>query len=1279
MKVNKWVRRAVVAVLALLALWLVAWLAVPPILKSQVQKIASEKLGRQVTIGKIDFKPWTLELTVNDLRIASADGSHAQVEVGRLYADGELQSILRLAPVVDAVSVERPSVKVVRRKDGSYDFDDILQRFANQPEKPKTDPARFAIYNISLSGGSVDFDDQAIGPKHELRELALNVPFLSNFPSQREVKIEPKLAFSLNGSKFDSSAQATPFAEKRVADGNLQFTGLDLSHFLAYAPAGQPVKLAGGTLDANLKVDFEQGASEGLRISGTVAVHGAKVIDQKDRDLLAFDSLKVALANVRPLEGIVHIGEVELAAPQLAVARDAQGKLNLLPTDPASGDVEKPAEVSRPVAEATKGAIAKKTWQIQVDKVGLHAGKVAWRDAKVRPAAAVDVSQLEVVAEGVTWPMEKPASFHGSTSVAGAALKFKGEATDKVAKVEAEVDQLPLSLAAPYLAQSLEPTLDGKLSGQIDVAWNKPDLKLIARRVAADGLALTQGKTALASVGRFELTDAQVDMTQHKLTIANFSATNPKIRIERDSEKRWMFERWLKTGSPQAGGTEDAKVAAPKPAAAETPPPGANTKPWELLIGTLAINNGVVSYADSANEKIPVEVEFTALNLKAQQLSPNSTTASPIDVSGRLTSGRRADPGRFSYNGKFVLKPLSTEGKLELGSLPVHAFKAYFASNAPNVDLRRFFLSYRGSVQYASDPAGLKASLAGDTAFDDVRVNSALIAPGTASSLDRSASQLLSWKSLSLRGVKLNLVPKTPLALDVRETSLTDLFARLVIDENGKLHLQDLASRTPIDLSAPAAPGAAPAPPAVGPDGKPAATTRKKFFGRGTVTKSAQPVAKPQGAAPSAELMVNAPEAAAAPAPPAVADAPPVDTGPKPVINFGPITLVNARIDFTDRFIKPNYSADLSQMTGKLSAFSSRPVDGKPVLADLELNGKAQQTAALEIVGKLNPLVQPLQLDITAKMRDLELAPLSPYTIRYAGHGIERGKLSVDLNYKVEPDGRLSATNKLVLNQLQFGEEVPGAERTLPVKLAIALLADRNGVIDVDLPLSGSINDPQFSVWPLVWKGIVNLIVKAVTSPMNLLTGGSGGGGGESSAIVFDPGSSSLSPSAKESLDKVAKALTDRPALRMTVVGTASLEQERTAYQREQLRELARAEKRRIAVRGGKEASEVEAVTDAEYPALITAVYKRADFNKPRNMVGLSKDLPLPEMENLLMANIPVNDETIRELAVERGVVVRDYLLEQKLPAERLFLGAVETKPKDEKWKPGAELKLETR
>ena len=1270
---NKWVRRAVVALAVLLALWALAWLAVPPILKSQVQKIASEKLGRQVTIGEVKFKPWTLELAVNDLRIASADGSHPQVDIGRIYADAELQSIIRLAPVVDAVTVERPRVKVIRLKDGSYDFEDILKRLASGPEKPKGEPARFAIYNIQVTGGEVDFDDQAIGPKSELRDLTLGIPFLSSFASQRDVKVEPKLAFKLNGSVFDSDAQATPFAEMRAADGRLKIQGLDLAPFLPYAPRDQLAKVSGGKLNADLKVDFKQGPQEGLAISGQVELVGTSVVDARDKDLLGFESLKVVMADVRPLEGIVHLSEVALTAPKVAITRNAQGRLNIQPVDAAEHE-GKPAEASRPLVEATKGAAEKLAWKVQVDKLGLQAGQLVWRDETLSPAASLELGQLQFEAQNVLWPMEKPATFSGSTQLGGGGIQFKGEGTSKAARLQAEISQLPISVGAAYLAQQLEPTVSGKVSGQAEIGWNQPDLTANVKQLSIDGLAMAQGKTSLVSVGRLELGDAKVDLAKHTVDVGRLQVSKPQFKVERGSDKRWMFESWRK--APAGNG-----AAAPATAkAAASNGNGGGAPAWKVALASLSVDGGVVGFVDKANEKTPVEVEVNNLDLKLQQLSLDGSKPSPIEVSGRISSGRRADPGRFSYKGKVAIKPaIATEGRVELNALPVHAFKAYFADQAPNVDLRRFYLNYRGSVQYAADPAGPKVSIAGDTALEDVRVNSALVAPGGSGRAgDRGASRLLSWKSLSLRGVKFDMVPRTPFSLDVRETTLTDLFARLVIDETGTLHLQDLASREPIDLDKPVATNA---------EGKPAAEgaaqpaqTRKRLFGRGTVTQSNQPVTPRQGPAPSAEQMVGGAQSAPARQAAAPAAAAPQDTGPKPTINFGPISLVNARIDFNDRFVKPNYSADLSELTGKLSAFSSKPVDGKTQLADLELRGKAQQTAALEIVGKLNPLAKPLELDITAKMRDLELAPLSPYAGRYVGYGIERGKMSVDLNYKIAPDGRLTATNKLVLNQLTFSDQqAPGAERTLPVRFAMALLADRNGVVDIDLPVSGSINDPEFSVWPIIWKGIVNLIVKAVTSPVALFTGGGGGAAGESNIIPFDAGRSELNASAKESLDKVAKALAERPTLRMTVVGTADLEKEKGAYERQRLREMAQAEKRRDAVRAGKEASDVAPVTDAEYPELITSIYKRADFSKPRNMVGLQKSLPLKEMEDLLISNMTVNDESIRQLAVQRGVVVRDYLLEQKLPAERLFLGAVQTKATGAEWKPGAELKLDAR
>ncbi|MEO7116313.1 MAG: DUF748 domain-containing protein, partial [Caldimonas sp.] len=299
-----------------------------------------------------------------------------------------------------------------------------------------------------------------------------------------------------------------------------------------------------------------------------------------------------------------------------------------------------------------------------------------------------------------------------------------------------------------------------------------------------------------------------------------------------------------------------------------------------------------------------------------------------------------------------------------------------------------------------------------------------------------------------------------------------------------------------------------------------------------------------------------------------------------------------------------------------------------------------------------------------------------PYAIKYAGYGIERGKMSVDLAYLVKPDGQLTATNKIVLNQLAFGDKVEGSTASLPVKLAVALLADRHGVIDLDLPLSGSINDPQFSLGGLIWKVVTNLVVKAVTAPFSLLASAFGGGGSELSTIEFAPGTSALTPEAKETLDKVAKGLADRPSINLTVTGESRLDVEKDAWKQERLRQIVRAEKRRQSVAGGAKADAAVVVSDAEYPELLKEVYKRADMVKPKNVIGLAKDIPTPDMEALLLANIVVADDAMQRLAVRRGVAVRDYLASKDIAIDRLFLGAPKVASGAASWKPRADLRL---
>jgi hypothetical protein len=385
----------------------------------------------------------------------------------------------------------------------------------------------------------------------------------------------------------------------------------------------------------------------------------------------------------------------------------------------------------------------------------------------------------------------------------------------------------------------------------------------------------------------------------------------------------------------------------------------------------------------------------------------------------------------------------------------------------------------------------------------------------------------------------------------------------------------------------------------------------------------------------------------------------PSDSAPaKPVWILGPIGVVNGRVLFTDHFIKPHYAADITELAGSLGATSNQKGQTDTALADLNLRGRVAGSGTLEVSGRINPLTRPVALDVRGQVHDLELPQLSPYSSKYAGYGIERGKLSAQVNYRISAEGQLQATHQIVLNQLRFGERSDSPETPdLPVKLAAALLADRHGVIDINLPVSGSLQDPDFRVGAIVGKMMLNLIGKAILSPFSLISGAFSSQEPLQS-IDFMPGRSDLDAASRQKLHSVAQLMIDKPALHLTLVGEARLESEREAWRRAQLAEAVAAEKVRRLPRGAPTVVPVLDQNSEEYAALLQSVYRRSPIPKPRHLSGLIKDLPLAEMEALWLAAVSVDESDMRGLAQARAQQVRGYLLSLNVPATQLFLGA---------------------
>ena len=373
-------------------------------------------------------------------------------------------------------------------------------------------------------------------------------------------------------------------------------------------------------------------------------------------------------------------------------------------------------------------------------------------------------------------------------------------------------------------------------------------------------------------------------------------------------------------------------------------------------------------------------------------------------------------------------------------------------------------------------------------------------------------------------------------------------------------------------------------------------------------------------------------------------------------MSIGRIQLSNGEVQFSDFFVKPNYSAHLTKVAGSVSALSTTQA------GQVEIAGRVEGTAPVDVRGSINPFARTVALDITAKATDVDLPPLTPYAQKYAGYGIEKGKLSLQVHYKID-DRKLTATNRIVLDQLTFGQHVDSPTATkLPVLLAVALLKDSNGVIDLDLPIQGTLDDPQFSMWGVIVQIIENLIAKVVTAPFALLGALAGGHGEELAYVEFAPGRAELSAPADAKLQSIAKALTDRPALKLDIAGRAVPDIDREGLKRATLDRAMRMQKQKALVAKGESAPTVDSLEiDAkEYPDYLTAVYNDADLKtKPRNVLGFAKTIPPAEMEALLTASYGADDDALRKLANERALAAKEWLVEKGgVPSERVFVVA---------------------
>lgn len=535
--------------------------ALPAGLKWAASGPVSDILGRSLTIGEAEFNPWSLELTLKDVKLAGRTAEDRPVTLGSLYTNvAGFSSLTRFGLVIDALSLDRFSGELSINENGETSFQDIIdrinERFPSKEEKEeKGEPFRFSLNNLTLTNSDFRILAPSHGVDENLTEINLGIPFIGSIGSDREINVKPELTLKDNGSPFEAHGQTLPFKDTMATQMHAEITDYDLPHLAAMSPVPLDAEVTSGKASISADVTFAQGTDGG---GNTVLVAFSAHADdfaaamkggKGEKNAVAFKELRIDSGEIDVVNRKAEIAGITLTAPDVRMERLADGSIawaNVVKTEAAS-DAEAPAaaekageEAAAPDAKAegkTEGKSEAKAEEAgaaeakgegegeaedssqaflwTVKSASITGGHFRFEDSAAK-GALIEASELEASAANVTMNAGEATTFDLSSKVLDGSVKASGSLTlaDLAGQVSLTADKLNLKRVSGY-AETAGMTLAGIASAKADA-----DLALKASALSVRA----QGDLALDS---FELAaggDSPMDLRLAKAKASQFDA-----------------------------------------------------------------------------------------------------------------------------------------------------------------------------------------------------------------------------------------------------------------------------------------------------------------------------------------------------------------------------------------------------------------------------------------------------------------------------------------------------------------------------------------------------------------------------------------------------------------------------------------------------------------------------------------------------------------------------------------------------------------------------------
>ncbi|HEY3850064.1 MAG TPA: DUF748 domain-containing protein [Steroidobacteraceae bacterium] len=918
--------------------------------------------------------------------------------------------------------------------------------------------------------------------------------------------------------------------------------------------------------------------------------------------------------------------QIEIASPYVnaVVARD--GTMNLLALRP------KPQPGAPPPAPAA----AKPIPALRLGSFKVTQGSVSYQDESRPSQFAALLAPIDFELKDFVTGVEGGLFTFTGVSKLGERVEWHGHVS--VQPVESDGELSIQGLRARTLWEYLEDRLNFVIdSGTIDVQSTYKfalkdaiELQMNLAKASLSDLKVEprNSDAAWVSVPQLLVTGTNVDLSQRRVQVDSVSVSGMKLQtwLEPNGSLNLMQLAAAPSGAASAPPAAHAPTlgATTTRGAAGAPAPDDAGAPWRVELKAFDLRDASILAEDRS---VQPAAKVVLAPLEVQIAGASLDLSKPVEV--KLDS-RIDGKGSIAVSGEVTPQPASASLKVKLSGVDLTTAQPYIAQRT-SMTLRSGRLGGEAQLSYTQAPkpggkakAGPALIFAGDIDVEDLRTVD-----------DLRHDDLVKWDRLDIRGLKFQ---QNPSRLEIAEVLLRKPYARAIIESNATLNVTN-ALKGPGGAKS----GTADAHEAAGAQEPAAREPAAKSSGR----RKKGAAASPDAAAPGSEQAQSA--SAAMP------------------MAIKKVLIKDGLANFTDLSVSPHFSAAIQKLQGSVLGLSSKP--GSRATVDLE--GAVDAFSPVSVKGQVNLLSAALYTDLALDFRNMELSIFNPYSGKFAGYNITKGKLTTELHYKV--DGRkLDAQHHIVIDQLEFGDKTDSKDAvSLPIKLAVALLKDRNGVIDLNLPVTGSLDDPKFRLAPIIWKVFVNILKKAVTAPFALL-GSLFGGGPDLQFIDFRPGASTVDASQTDKVKAIVKALQGRPQLKIEVPIASVPELDRPAlidaeFDSRLSEAMAEAPSRKKPAAAGTASPAFDELDPSSKLDVLTRVYQHEMGGAPTYPDTVTAVKQKPEqisakidfLSTALHQHLTVSDDRFKALGEQRAQALQQALLtDTQIDPGRVFLVA---------------------